>query len=250
MRLRFFWCKRNRISLYNICSFFVFIFFSCIYVFSNIAAPDTHPQEITQPQKRANIKKQICKSILGATYFKMYKQEWVDLDNEEIRSELKEHYGNIFDKIFERSDSSSSSFRYENMYQLREIQIKSTYYKEFGFICPVRGTESHKVEEFIVSREYDVNLVDEYYPIAGRFIFAPNDVNKFTLLALAEESGTELIPWFVRNSLIGNLFNLTERYNEDLFATLSKIGSCMGKKLEIWRAELSLQRYIHLSPPS
>lgn len=159
------------------------------------------PPEPIDLEKRVRIKKKLCQNILTSHFFKMRKVDWVAIDHEKIREELKRCNRTMFYDIFHEyeyqynylSSDIKYGYDYVNLYRERTIRIGELQeVHEFAFTCPAR--ESGIIKEYFVSRAYNVNAMTNplyAYPIAGRFIFSRdengnNDALK--IVAMAEDS--------------------------------------------------------------
>lgn len=157
-------------------------------------------EEFVITKSLATLKQDICRSILSSQFFKMKQNEYIDSENEEIRTELQRDYSVIFDSIYRRLESRISvpgllngiySYVYENVHRVRKIRIGDNDEDEFTFTCLARdNTDSGRIKEYFVTRQYNVNLVSDASPIFGRFVAKRNSSNVLEVLALAEEAAT------------------------------------------------------------
>lgn len=147
--------------------------------FTGLGAP---PQESKNSHKRTIVKKHICSSIFSSHYFELRRVESVDVDNIEVRTQLKNNYQEIFESIFKRYQKWGpfiTDYKYVNAYKI--IEIGETK-REYVFQCLVKDSQS-RIQRYFVTQHYNVNIVANAPPIFGRFIFDGS-----MLLALAEEA--------------------------------------------------------------
>jgi hypothetical protein len=150
----------------------------------------------------------------------MRREEYVDVDNRDVRAELKNDHPEWFlNSIFKRRDSNAGSlytllwrwdddYEYENAYRLRSIRVGNEYRDDWTITCLVRGAVSRRIKEYFVSKMYNVNFVADGLPILGRFIFSRNPRDELVLQALAEEP----VAWFYKTAK----FRLAEFIYADL----------------------------------
>lgn len=139
-----------------------------------------------------------------------------------IRAELLKDCRDTFYSIYNEYEyenrclpHSGYGYDYENAYRERRVRIsRGEDAKEWIFKCLARDQQSGKIEEYSVSRPYNVNLVGIFaYPIAARFIFTYDQNEKvLTMVAMAEEAAIE---WeFARVTKIVTLFYMLVRWKE------------------------------------
>ena len=162
----------------------------------SLGLPSVSPLETANNKKRRNVRKEICKSICNSYYFKMRREEYIDVDAKEVRQELQTHHpvlhGMIYSTGYEESLSelmwsSGDGYEYYNPYILRAVRIGAEERTEYLITCLVKGAKSGRIKKFHVSQQYNANLVRSALPIMGRFIFSPNRLGQLELLAAAEE---------------------------------------------------------------
>ena len=148
---------------------------------------------------------------------------WVNTDRKDIQEELRESHREAFDTIYQEYQIPYVpfllyTFIYENEYRRRRVRICD---KETGdehvIICVARDKLSERLSVYYVSRPYDVNEMNtetetNSYPIAGRFIFSPDDESKsLRVIAMAEDGAIE--SRFVRLSKLSTLYYVIQRWN-------------------------------------
>ena len=125
----------------------------------------------------------------------MRHEDYVNMDDEDVRSELKNEYADIFHSIFVRVQSENQAFPpeyvYENAYKVRTTHVLGRNEEEYTITCITRGRISRRIKEYFVTRPYNVNLVPLKPEILGRFVFSRAPNNNLVLLAMAEESAHE-----------------------------------------------------------
>lgn len=167
---------------------------------------------ISEGEESALIKKLICEHIFRSDYFNMLEEDWMDLDQRPMYTELKKRHRGLFREIFSKRNKKGGlkllmcgapanhfreqyGYHYVNSSRKRSISIKGKDVEkdvdENVFICLVKKRNSRKeVKQYFVSEEYNVNAAhrNSQAPyITGRFIFEFNSENDIVISALAEE---------------------------------------------------------------
>jgi hypothetical protein len=172
------------------------------YTFPVAELPNTPPSR----PKNNNIRRKICKSIFDNPSFRLYAENWINVDPKDIRAELRENHPLIFNRIFTKRETllDDNYYEYENRYRMVRIRFEGHVHVEYTFICLLRHQQSHEIKEYYVTQEYNVNLVVGARPIAGRFLILNDHTDdrvgiileavaeepaQFTLGALSSEAG-------------------------------------------------------------
>lgn len=171
--------------------------------------------QATDQQKQKLVKENICKNIFSSPFFEKRSEGWVNTDLNTVRKKLKNYSKSVYyDTTFRKPlKSSNSSRQYFNPYELKTTVYRNangTVANENVFLCIVADSDSEQwFKEYYISREYNVNSVENAFPIVGRFIFSMNALQELKLEALAEESA---ILWdFVRRVKLTESFYLWQR---------------------------------------
>ena len=208
----------------------------CISSVTDSEEPPTVP---TNPRRRADIKKTICKNIFSSPYFvSLYSERWLDTDDDTVRQKLKDHYHHLYEIFYHEPDAVMSrlrgvKFEYKNVYQ----KLSTTAYvdenglavEEFVFMCVVQGLEPDSaVKAYFVSQDYNVNSVQEAYPIVGRFVFETSNTRELVVEALADESTIE-VQFHRRAHIVEPYYLLKRREKHAGKLEVSRSASEVGK---------------------
>lgn len=172
-------------------------------------------------------------------FFKMHRIRWVNLDLEWVQEQLRTNHRGLFFSIFDEYEYESRycaplsgyGYEYQNRYKIRRVRIGHKEEDEYTFRCVAKNLISAKIEEYFVTRPYNVNAIDSSYPIAGRFVLTQDEENDeiLKIVAMAEAHAIESAG-LILNKIAGihyelNRSSLTERIGTskyNLFYTYKK----------------------------
>jgi hypothetical protein len=147
----------------------------------------------------------------------MRSEEYLDTDSKQVRAELKHDLSdNSFRSIYKEKRWCSfigcrRSYKYENAYKVRPVcdVYTANCEEEDVFTCVVKS--DGRVREYFVTREYNVNTVDNSRPILGRFILSATHATNEGLvpLAIAEEAAMESRPMRRESDVLELVFIIT-----------------------------------------
>jgi hypothetical protein len=120
----------------------------------------------------------------------MRREEYVDMEAEEVLAQLTTAHPDVLNSVYRRLDSSDI-YEYENAYREQKVRVEGIELPEYVITCLAKDVDGRSFKEYFVTRQYNVNSVAAAAHIYGRFVFWHDPVKKASvLLALAEQPAT------------------------------------------------------------